>query len=85
MERVGGNGLHRINTRVVAATNKKLAGVGEARIFRANLFYRLAGIEIQVPPLRERREDILELASYFSNGTENRGASRSRGLPPTRC
>ena len=65
VERVGGNGLHRVNTRVVAATNKKLAGLVEARLFRADLFYRLAGIEIQVPPLRERREDILELASYF--------------------
>jgi transcriptional regulator with PAS, ATPase and Fis domain len=65
IERVGGNGAHRVNTRVVAATNKTLAGLVQARQFRADLFYRLAGIEIQVPPLRERREDILELASYF--------------------
>ena len=65
VERVGGHGLHRVNTRVVAATNKTLAGLVEARLFRADLFYRLAGIEIQVPPLRDRREDILELASYF--------------------
>jgi two-component system NtrC family response regulator len=65
VERVGGHGLHRINTRIVAATNKKLAGLVEARLFRADLYYRLAGIEIHVPPLRERREDILELASYF--------------------
>ena len=65
VERVGGNGLHRVNTRVVAATNKKLPGLVESRQFRADLFYRLAGIEIQVPALRERREDILELASYF--------------------
>jgi len=65
VERVGGHGLHRVNTRVVAATNKKLSGLVEARLFRADLFYRLAGIEIQVPPLRDRREDILELASYF--------------------
>ena len=41
------------------------AALVEARMFRADLFYRLAGIEIHVPPLRERREDILELASYF--------------------
>ncbi len=65
VERVGGHGLHHVNTRVVAATNKKLSGLVEARLFRADLFYRLAGIEIQVPPLRDRREDILELASYF--------------------
>jgi transcriptional regulator with PAS, ATPase and Fis domain len=65
VERVGGSGLHRVNTRVVAATNKKLCGLVDARMFRADLYYRLAGIEIHVPPLRERREDILELASYF--------------------
>ena len=65
VERVGGNGVQQVNTRVVAATNKKLCGLVEARMFRADLYYRLAGIEIQVPPLRERREDILELAGYF--------------------
>ena len=65
VERVGGHGLHRINTRVVAATNKKLSSLVDTRMFRADLYYRLAGIEIHVPPLRERREDILELAAYF--------------------
>jgi transcriptional regulator with PAS, ATPase and Fis domain len=73
VERVGGNTLFRINTRIVAATNKKLVAAVEARTFRADLFYRLAGIEIHVPPLRERREDILELASYF---LERHGHSR---------
>jgi two-component system, NtrC family, response regulator HydG len=65
VERVGGNGVHHVNTRVVAATNKKLGGLVDAGRFRADLFYRLAGIEVEVPPLRERREDILELAAYF--------------------
>jgi transcriptional regulator with PAS, ATPase and Fis domain len=65
IERVGGFGIHRVNTRVVAATNKKLGGLVDARMFRADLFYRLAGIEVHVPPLRERPEDILELATYF--------------------
>ncbi len=65
IERVGGNGVHRVNTRVVAATNKGLSGLVEAGLFRADLFYRLAGIEVHVPPLRDRREDILELATYF--------------------
>jgi len=65
IERVGGNGLHRVNTRVIAATNKKLSSQVQGKLFRADLFYRLSGIEIHVPPLRERREDILELASHF--------------------
>ncbi len=65
VEHVGGHGLHRVNTRIIAATNKKLGVLVDARLFRADLFYRLAGIEVHVPPLRDRREDILELASYF--------------------
>ena len=65
VERVGGTGVHRVNTRIVAATNKPLGALVDARMFRADLFYRLAGIEVHVPPLRDRREDILELSSYF--------------------
>jgi transcriptional regulator with PAS, ATPase and Fis domain len=74
VERVGGQGLHRIDTRVVAATNKSLSGLVEAGVFRADLFYRLTGIEVHVPPLRERREDILELASYFLERHRHAGA-----------
>ena len=65
VERVGGQGVRRIDTRVVVATNKRLSVLVETGHFRADLYYRLAGIEIHVPPLRERREDIIELASYF--------------------
>jgi transcriptional regulator with PAS, ATPase and Fis domain len=65
VERVGGHGTRPIDTRIVAATNKSLTALVEARLFRADLYYRLAGIEVQVPPLRHRREDILELANYF--------------------
>jgi len=67
VERVGGNGLHRVNTRIVAATNKTLSALVDAREFRADLYYRLSGLEVHVPPLRHRREDILELAAYFLN------------------
>jgi transcriptional regulator with PAS, ATPase and Fis domain len=65
VERVGGHGTYRVDTRLVAATNKSLTALVDARLFRADLFYRLSGIDVQVPPLRERREDILELATYF--------------------
>src|SRR5947207_6178702 len=65
VERVGGQGTHRVDTRLVAATNKSLGGLVEAGLFRADLYYRLSGIEVHVPPLRERREDIVELAAYF--------------------
>lgn len=65
VERVGGNGARHINTRIVAATNRPLSGLVEQGLFRTDLFYRLSGVEIGVPPLRRRKGDILELAQYF--------------------
>ena len=77
IERVGGQGAHRVDVRIVAATNRTLAGLVEARQFRADLFYRLSGVDIRVPTLRERRDDILELARYF---LERHKASRALRL-----
>src|SRR5579862_1662222 len=65
VERVGGTGTRRVDTRIIAATNRPLASLVDARLFRPDLFYRLSGVDIRVPPLRERRGDILELARYF--------------------
>jgi transcriptional regulator with PAS, ATPase and Fis domain len=65
IERVGGHGAHRINTRIIAATNRSLAGLVEAGRFRADLFYRLAGVEVHVPPLRRRRDDIPLLVEHI--------------------
>jgi DNA-binding NtrC family response regulator len=65
VERVGGHGLHRVDTRIVAATNRGLFELVDRGLFRPDLFYRLSGVDLHVPGLRERREDILELASYF--------------------
>lgn len=65
VERVGGTSSRRIDTRIIVATNRPLSEMVEHGRFRLDLFYRLNGIDVQVPPLRERREDILELARYF--------------------
>jgi transcriptional regulator with PAS, ATPase and Fis domain len=65
VERVGGNGIRRVDTRIVAATNRPLMELVRQGLFRADLYYRLSGVEVHVPPLRERREDITELARYF--------------------
>jgi DNA-binding NtrC family response regulator len=65
VERVGGTGTHRVDIRIVAATNRALADVVERRLFRPDLFYRLSGVDLHVPSLRERRSDIVELAHYF--------------------
>ncbi|MDR5382613.1 sigma 54-interacting transcriptional regulator, partial [Salmonella enterica subsp. enterica serovar Typhimurium] len=65
IERVGGSNPRRVNTRIVVATNRPLAGMVADGRFRMDLYYRLHGVEVQVPPLRERREDVVELAHYF--------------------
>ncbi|OFV92988.1 MAG: hypothetical protein A3G76_01955 [Acidobacteria bacterium RIFCSPLOWO2_12_FULL_65_11] len=65
IERVGSSGAHRVDVRIVAATNRSLTDLTERRLFRADLFYRLSGIDLRVPTLRERRADVLELAQHF--------------------
>src|SRR5256884_9476306 len=64
-ERVGGNQPIKVDVRVIAATNKPLEQALAAKQFREDLFYRLNVVRIQVPPLRERREDIRLLVNYF--------------------
>ncbi len=72
--RVGGKELIRVDTRIVAATNKNLEEMIKAGTFREDLYYRLNVITIEVPPLRERKEDIPLLAEHFLNkfNLENR-------------
>ena len=67
VQRVGSDKDISVDVRVVAATNKNLAEEINARRFREDLFHRLAVIEIQVPPLNERRSDIPLLIDYFNN------------------
>jgi len=64
-ERLGASRTHRVNVRVIAATNVDLAAEVAAKRFRRDLFYRLNTFQIRVPPLRERRDDILPLARYY--------------------
>jgi transcriptional regulator with PAS, ATPase and Fis domain len=79
VERVGGFGSRRVDTRIVAATNRPLATLVERGLFRTDLYYRLSGVDVRVPALRQRKEDILELAQYFLS----RHAGRSRrGISP---
>ena len=65
IERVGGHSTRDVDVRLVVATNQRLRGLVDEGRFRAGLYYRLAGVKLLVPPLRERREDVVELANYF--------------------
>src|SRR5262249_22957747 len=64
-ERVGESRTIRVDTRVIAATNQYLEDEIEANRFREDLYYRLDVVSIHLPPLRERREDIPDLARFF--------------------
>jgi len=63
--RVGGNKTLRVDVRMIAATNKDLSSLIKAGHFREDLYYRLNVINVTIPPLRERKEDIIELAHHF--------------------
>jgi DNA-binding NtrC family response regulator len=64
-ERVGGNQTLQTDVRVLAATNHDLDCLVNAGRFRKDLYYRLCGVSVRVPPLRERLEDVPEIAHYF--------------------
>jgi len=64
-ERLGSSRSRRVDVRIISATNARLADAIRDRTFREDLFYRLNVIEIEVPPLVERREDILPLFRHF--------------------
>jgi transcriptional regulator with PAS, ATPase and Fis domain len=64
-ERVGGQRSISVDVRVIAATNKVMAEALAARLFREDLYYRLNVFPIRIPPLRERRDDVLPLAEHF--------------------
>jgi transcriptional regulator with GAF, ATPase, and Fis domain len=81
-ERVGGTRAIPLDIRLVAATNKNLSRAVEAGEFRKDLFYRLNVVRVTMPPLRERREDISELASHFIEKTGRKSKAHARAIAP---
>ena len=79
---VGGNRAIEVDVRVIAATNKNLEYEIEQGHFREDLFFRLNVIPFEVPPLRERREDIPELVDYFMGNFCQRYGKKKKQLEP---
>jgi two-component system, NtrC family, response regulator AtoC len=81
-ERVGGNQSIQADVRLIAATNRDLAALVREGKFREDLYYRLAVVQIRVPPLRERKEDIPLLANTFLKEICERDGKAFRPLSP---
>jgi len=81
-ERVGGNKTIRVDTRVIAATNKDLKAEMEKGSFRKDLYYRLNVLCVDLPPLRERKEDIPLLANHFMKIYAEKYEKRVQGMVP---
>ena len=78
--RVGSTKTKKVNCRIVTATNRNLKAMVERGEFREDLFYRLSVIPVEIPPLRERREDIVPLTLHFLRKTnENLGTDKVIG------
>ncbi|WLQ11876.1 nitric oxide reductase transcriptional regulator NorR [Hahella aquimaris] len=82
VQKVGRDKLEKVNVRVIAATNRDLAREVKAETFRADLYHRLSVYPIQVPPLRERDQDVLLLAGYFIAATRRKLGMEQIRLAP---
>jgi len=82
---VGGNRTYPINVRIISATNRNLTEFVNRGLFREDLFYRIAVIPITIPPLRDRRDDILHLAEHFiRKHCDRNGTARKRFVADSR-
>jgi transcriptional regulator with GAF, ATPase, and Fis domain len=81
-ERLGSAYTRRVNVRIVAATNRDLRSMIASKEFRSDLFYRLNVFPIRIPPLRDRKEDIPLLATYFVHKFASQMHKSIHAIPP---
>ncbi len=80
--RVGGEKVIKVDVRVITATNKNLADMIKNGLFREDLYYRLNVVSLDIPPLRERRQDIPLLAQHFLEIFKNKNRKNIKGYTP---
>jgi transcriptional regulator with GAF, ATPase, and Fis domain len=80
-ERLGSGRTHRVNVRMVAATHRDLTQMVKRKEFRSDLYYRLNVFPVALPPLRERREDIVDLVWYFVKNFSSRIGKQITDIP----
>ncbi len=81
--RIGGSRDIAVDLRVIGATNQQIEKAIANRTFRSDLYYRLNGVQIQLPPLRERREDIREIAAHFLHQFNRLHHRQIQGIHPS--
>ena len=82
LERVGGNRTIKVDVRVLATSNRQLEESVERKEFRQDLYFRLNVVPIAVPPLRERKDDVIFLAEQFMQRFNRKHGSRATGFTP---
>src|ERR1041385_6154417 len=81
-ERLGGTRTQRVDVRLITATNRDLSSMVSQGLFREDLYYRLNVVSVEMPPLRERKEDILALAMFFTKKFAGELKKKIDGIDP---